>query len=803
MASSTPEYSCHIGRIESKIRKAIAQERFGFRREIKRLKQAAQKEGDSPALQKRLEKLMQRINASAAKRRERIACKPADIEFPDLPITAKKEEIIAAIREHSVVIISGETGSGKTTQIPKFCLAADRGIDGRIGCTQPRRIAAITVAERIAEEIGEAPGQSVGYKIRFTDKTGPDAYIKIMTDGMLLAETQGDPFLRAYDTLIIDEAHERSLNIDFILGILKTLVRKRADLKLIITSATIDTEKFSRAFDNAPIIEVSGRTYPVELRYAPGASDDELSHMEKAALAVDRLIAESRTGDILVFMPTEGDIRETIELIEGRNHRGITVLPLFARLSAADQHRVFSTPVGRKIIVATNIAETSLTIPGIKYVVDTGLARISQYNPRTRTTGLPVTSISRSSADQRMGRCGRVANGVCVRLFPEEDYLERPRFTKPEILRANLAEVILRMISLNLGNISAFPFLDMPPGPSIQDGFNLLFELGAITQAAAPAKGKKQPASPVVLTEKGKLMAAMPIDPRLSCMLIEAAAQKCLPEVLIIAAALSIQDPRERPAEKAAEADRAHARFKDPTSDFVTLLNIWKAYQEAWKQNRKCGNSRNSAGKVLYPSGECANGAIFTASFNPLWKRPTCRPLFPPTKKPASTEKNSNREFGEAYEKIHKSILSGFLSNIAIKKEGNIYQAAKDRQAMLFPGSGLFNQSRQWIVAAEMVETSRLFARMAAHIDPAWLEAIGRDRCKYTYFDPHWERSRGNVVASEQVSLFGLIIVPAKSILYGRIRPEEASDIFIQKRAGRRGCSPPPALHAPQPGPDR
>ncbi|MDX9786479.1 MAG: ATP-dependent RNA helicase HrpA [Desulfobacterales bacterium] len=779
MASSAPEYSRTIGRIESTIRKACARDRLGFKREINRLKQDARKGDASPALQQRLVQLMRRVNASAAKRRERIAARPAISEFADLPITAKKEEIIAAIRAHAVVIISGETGSGKTTQIPKFCLAAGRGIDGLIGCTQPRRIAAITVAERIAEELGEPAGRSVGYKIRFTDKTGPNAYIKIMTDGMLLAETQGDPDLHTYDTLIIDEAHERSLNIDFLLGILKTLLHKRTDLKLIITSATIDTEKFSRAFDNAPIIEVSGRMYPVEIRYAPGATDDELSHMEKAAFAVDRLIAESRFGDILVFMPTEGDIRETIELIEGRNYRNVTVLPLFARLSAADQHRVFATPVGRKIIVATNIAETSLTIPGIKYVVDTGLARISQYNPRSRTTALPVTSISQSSADQRMGRCGRVANGICVRLFPEEDYLERPRFTRPEILRANLAEVILRMIALNLGNISEFPFLDMPPGPSIQDGFNLLFELGAISQAG-PSKGKKQAASPFILTEKGQVMAAMPIDPRLSCMLIEAVSQGCLPEVCIIAAALSIQDPRERPAEKAAEADRAHARFKDPSSDFVTLLNIWNAYQAAWNQNKKMRQIMKFCSSCFLSFKRMREWRDIHGQLQAILAESNLPARLASAEKPASADKAGNREYSETYERIHKAILSGFLSNIAAKKEGNIYQAAKDRQAMLFPGSGLFNQSRQWIVAAEMVETSRLFARMAAHIDPAWLEPIGKDRCKHTYFDPHWERSRGNVIASEQVSLFGLIIEPARNILYGRIRPEEASDIFIQ-----------------------
>lgn len=780
MTSSPSEFVRLTDRIESNIRKALGPDRSGFKREINAIRQATRKNTPVPALARKLEALSRRVQASMATRRERIVRKPEISTFPDLPITARKDDIISAIRRHPVVIISGETGSGKTTQIPKYCLAAGRGIDGLIGCTQPRRIAAVTVAERIAEELGEPVGRSVGYKIRFNDKTGPAAYIKIMTDGMLLAETQGDRFLKAYDTLIIDEAHERSLNIDFILGILKTLRRKRPDLKVVITSATIDTEKFSRAFDDAPIIEVSGRMYPVEIRYAPGTDDDEVSHIEKAVLAVDRLMSDSRSGDILIFMPTEGDIRETIDLLDGKNYKGTTVLPLFARLSTADQHRVFSSTPGRKIIVATNIAETSLTLPGIKFVVDTGLARISHYNPRSRTTALPVTSISQSSADQRMGRCGRVANGVCIRLFTEEDYLNRPRFTRPEILRANLAEVILSMIALNLGDIARFPFLDMPAPPSIQDGFNLLFELGAI-QKAGPSKGKGPPAADIVLTDKGSLMAAMPIDPRLSCMLIEAAKQGCLQEVCIIAAALSIQDPRERPAEKATEADRAHARFKDPSSDFVTLLTIWNAFRNAGDPPKRMRNLKSFCrdGFLSFKrmrEWQDIHGqlqAVLAESNLPAFKARDETLMLP-------ENQTGPREFGETYEKIHKSILSGFLSNIAFKKEGNFYQAAKDRQVMLFPGSGLFNQPKPWIVAVEMVETSRLFARTAAHIDPAWLEAIGKDRCKYTYLDPRWERSRGNVIATEQVSLFGLVIVPARSILYGRIRPEEASDIFIQ-----------------------
>jgi ATP-dependent helicase HrpA len=763
-----------INRVARRIPKAFGPDRIVLSREITRMRQVILQGKASRKLAAQLDRLSQKLEASVKKRRERIENRPQPVDFPDLPITAKKEEIVNAIRENPVVIIAGETGSGKTTQIPKFCLAAGRGIDGCIGCTQPRRIAAVSVATRIAEELGEVPGNSVGYKIRFHEQTSPDTYIKIMTDGMLLAETQGDRFLSAYDTLIVDEAHERSLNIDFILGILKMLLARRKELKLIITSATIDTEKFSKAFDNAPIIEVSGRTYPVEVRYDPLPADEEMTHVEKAALAVDRLIGESRRGDMLIFMPSEGDIRETIELIEGRNHRGVTVLPLFARLSAADQSRVFSNPVGRKIIVATNIAETSLTIPGIKYVVDTGLARISQYNPRSRTTSLPVAAISKSSADQRMGRCGRVENGICIRLFEEEDYENRPRFTRPEILRANLAEVILRMISLNLGNIGQFPFLDMPPETSIQDGFNLLLELGAII----PSPEKR--GSAYSLTQKGRVMADMPIDPRLSCMLIEAHTQDCLKEMTIIAAALSIQDPRERPAEKAAAADRAHAVFKDPASDFILLLNIWNRYHEAAGKQNKMRDTKKFCQTHFISFRRMREWRDIHGQLSAILEDAAMRALISEKEPTLPSEAREESEFSPLYEKIHKSILSGFLSNIAVIKEGNIYQAGKGRQVMIFPGSGLFKTTKPWIVAAEMVETSRLYARMVAHINPAWLELIGKDRCKYTYLHPHWEKNRGNVVATEQVSLFGLIIVADRTVLYGRINPAEASEIFIQ-----------------------
>ena len=476
-------------------------------------------------------------------------------------------------------MITGETGSGKTTQIPKMCLEAGRGISGIIGCTQPRRVAAITVAHRIAEELGEEVGRSVGYQIRFEDRTGKSNYIKIMTDGILLNEAQNDPFLRRYDTIIVDEAHERSLNIDFVMGILRTLLRKRKDLKVIITSATIDTEKFSHAF-HAPIIEVSGRMYPVEVRYKPINSESEESgdimYVDSAIAALKDLMESRYGGDILIFMPTEQDIRDTCELIEAKLDYEATVLPLFSRLPWTEQRRVFQPATSRKIVVATNVAETSITIPGIRYVIDTGLARISQYNPRSRTTSLPVKAISKSSADQRKGRCGRVQNGICIRLFDQADYEDRPLFTEPEILRSNLAEVILRMLSLNLGDISTFPFIDPPHPKNIRDGIDILMELGAIEAGAhdSDADAVKQYA----LTPRGRMMARLPMDPRISRMIIEAKKEGRVEEILVIAAALSIQDPRERPVESEKEADKIHAGFVDPSSDFLTLLRIWKQY---------------------------------------------------------------------------------------------------------------------------------------------------------------------------------------------------------------------------------
>ena len=716
------------------------------------------------------------IEASIRKRERRAAGRPRLAYPEDLPILARKDEIVAAIMNHRVVVISGETGSGKTTQIPKFCLEAGRGIDGLIGVTQPRRIAAMTVAERIAEELGEPLGRSVGYKIRFDDHTGDDTYIKIMTDGILLAETQGDRWLGAYDTLIVDEAHERSLNIDFVLGILKGLTARRGDLKLIITSATIDTEKFSKAFDGAPVIEVSGRMYPVEVRYMPpaaGADEGDPTHVDAAVAAVRKLQAESPYGgDILVFMPTEQDIRETCEILEGSRFTGAHILPLYGRLSAGEQSRVFKRLPGRKIIVATNVAETSITIPGIKFVVDTGLARISQYLPRTRTTALPVVPISRSSADQRMGRCGRVANGVCIRLYAEEDYDEPAPVhpaRDPEVQPGRGHPADDRPPPGGDRRVS----LHRPPGGQEHPG--RLQPPGRAGGHRPETVGQRRESPLSDSRSRGQVMARLPVDPRLSRMLLAAAEAGCLQEMTVLAAALSIQDPRERPTGKEAQADQAHAPFRDPSSDFITLLNIWKAYHETRAAVKSISRMRAYSKKHFLSFRRMREWRDIHYQLAVILAEHDIR-------EQASIDRASldGAPFTPFYTALHTSILSGFLSNIAVRKEKFIYQAARDREVMIFPGSGVFKTSGPWVVAAEMVETSRLFARVVANIDAAWLEAAGGSLCKTAHANPRWEKNRGEVVADEQVSLFGLVIVPRRPVAYGNINPEEASRIFIR-----------------------
>jgi len=757
-------------------------DRVALLRELGKL-QSAKKPGDLEQAAARLER---RLGLAAAKKEKRRANLPR-VSYPGaLPIAARRADIIEAIRENPVVIVTGETGSGKTTQIPKMCLEAGRGLDGRIGCTQPRRVAAVTVSQRIAEEMGEDLGRTVGYKIRFEDRTTPEGFIKIMTDGILLMEAQADPFLNEYDTIIVDEAHERSLNIDFVLGILKNLLRRRKDLKVVITSATIDTEKFSAAFGGAPIVEVSGRLYPVEIRYEPPGEDpEEITHVEAAVRVVDGILDEGERGDILVFMPTEQDIRETCDLLEGRDRRDVRILPMYARLPSQEQRRVFVPIRERKVVVATNVAETSITIPGIRFVVDTGLARIAYYNPRTRTSGLPVRPVSRSSADQRAGRCGRVENGVCIRLFSREDYESRALYTPPEILRSNLAEVILRMLALRIDNPAAFPFVDPPAPKSIRGGYDILEELGAI-ELAENGNG----ASLWRLTERGRRMARLPLDPRISRMILEAEKEGCLAEVLVIAAALSTQDPRERPAGKEKDADAAQALFVSPASDFLTLLTLWGRFHENAPGAKAAGRLRRFCRDHFLSFRRMKEWRDVHGQLREIVEEEA----------PAHGEKPRARLPGGDpqawYGRIHRSVLSGYLSNVAVKKEKNTYGATGGRQVVIFPGSGLYNRGGDWIVAAEIVETKQLFARTAANIDRDWIEALGGRLCRSTYLNPRWDRRRGEVTATERVSLYGLVIVEERRVSYGRIDPAEATQVFIREALVPGEIDRPPAFLA-------
>lgn len=724
-----------------------------------------------------LEKFERSLAESVRRRKRRVERKPR-VRIPsNLPIAAEQEAIIEAVQEFPVVIVSGETGCGKSTQLPKLCLAAGRGIAGQIACTQPRRIAAVTIARRIAEEMGESLGRSVGYKIRFHDRTPPEAFIKVMTDGMLLAETQGDPRLEAYDTLIIDEAHERTLNIDFLLGIARTLLKTRPELKLVITSATLDIDKFREAFPDAPVIKVGGRLYPVEVIYrpAPGRPVDaaDAEYVETAVKAVARLKREKPPGDILIFMPTEQDILETCRILEGRRYAATTILPLYARLPSAAQARVYSVQ-GHKIVVATNVAETSLTIPGIRYVIDTGLARISRYLPGTRTNSLPIRPISRGSAEQRAGRCGRVQEGLCIRLYSQEDFEARPRHTPPEILRSNLAEVILRMTALHLDHPSVFPFIDRPQAKSIKDGFDTLRELGAVRR-----EGRSH-----VLTERGGRMARMPLDPRISRMLLEARKENCLAEVSVIAAALSIRDPRERPLEKAEQADRVHAPFRHPASDFLTLLNIWNRFHGAWEkltsQNRKRRFCREHF--LSYPRMR-----------EWVHLHDQILGILREIRMPAPGQVRKDIP-DPLYAGIHRAVLSGYLSNIAVLKEKGLYSSSRGREAVIFPGSTLFKKHPEWLVAAEMVQTSRLFARTAARIEPEWLEELGGSLCRISYSEALWDPERGEVRAKQRITLYGLEIVTGRLVSYSRIDPEECHRIFISSALVEGEIPDPPAF---------
>ncbi len=764
-----PSINQYIHRINKNISRTMAVDYYYISRALDAIEHKRDVAGAALSFKKILS-LQKKVNHSLQRYSRRAQSLPP-LRFPkDLPIAIKKNEIIAAIQESQVVIITGETGSGKTTQIPKMCLAAGRGLRGMIGLTQPRRIAATSIASRIATELGEPCGKSIAYKIRFEEKTSAEPLIKVMTDGILLAETVSDPLLLAYDTIIVDEAHERSLNIDFILGFLRTLLDRRKDLKLIITSATIDTAKFSEAFHQAPIIEVSGRMFPVEVRYQPvdpvAEENGEATYVDEAIACVEKLQNERRYDDILIFMPTEQDIRETCERLSKRCS-GL-VLPLYARLSGSQQRLVFDKLDQQKIIVATNIAETSLTIPGIKYVIDSGLARHLEYNPRSQTTGLPISPISRSSAEQRKGRCGRVQNGICIRLYSADDYFERQLYTAPEIMRSNLAGVILRMLSLNLGSVHSFPFIDRPHPKSIRDGLDILNDLGAIEKIIT-----EEETGTYKLTATGQKMAELPLDPRISRILIAAQKEECVNEVAIIAAALSIQDPRERPYEKTDQAAKAHALFQHVESDFLTYLNIWNNYHDIWEKLQ----TQNKLRKFCFEHFLSYKRMI---EWRDIYQQITG--IISGDKSPAKTKRHIKIEIDQIlYDKIHKCILSGYLSHIALKKEKNFYLAAKSREVMIYPGSGLFNRAASWIVAAEITQTSRLFARNVANIKSEWLEEVGLANCRYTYAAAHWEKNRGQVVALEKVTLFGLTIVEKRTVAYERINPEEAKSIFIRE----------------------
>lgn len=702
-----------------------------------------------------IDDLRQRIARSQALYAQREQSRPA-IRYPEeLPVAARRQDILKAIGENQVVVIAGETGSGKTTQIPKMCLELGRGIAGIIGHTQPRRIAARSVAARIADELGVHPGSSVGFKVRFTEEASPTTLIKLMTDGILLAETQNDPLLLRYDTLILDEAHERSLNIDFLIGYIKRILPRRPDLKLIITSATIDPERFSRHFNNAPIIEVSGRTYPVDVLYRPLVSDDEDdadTDMVQGVVSALHELEQHKQGDVLVFLSGERDIRDLTDGLK----REVTVghkydlIPLYARLSHEEQARIFAPHKKPRIVLSTNIAETSLTVPGIRYVIDTGLARISRYNPRSRVQRLPIEKISQASANQRKGRCGRVSEGICVRLYSEEDFLARDAFTEPEIQRTNLASVILQMTALRLGDVEDFPFIDPPDARQIRDGYATLHELGAVSQ-------EKQ------LTPLGRKLARLTVDPRIGRMILAAHDENCVTDVLAIAAGLSIQDPRLRPSDQQEAADTAHLPFRDPTSDFLSLLRLWRWWEQAVKD---------------YPQRQlrkvCHEHFL---SFIRMREWEDVREQL--EQQTVELQLRFNR-LPQQSGPIHRAMLTGLLSHIGLRVDNHEYQGPQGRRFGIFPGSALFKHGPQWIMAAEIVETTRLYARTVAGISPGWVEREARHLLESVYSEPRWEPERARVEANEKLVMQGLVVVPQRRVHYGPIEPKHSHELFIQ-----------------------
>ncbi len=669
-----------------------------------------------------------------------------------LPINQHREEIAKLIQQNQVVIVCGETGSGKTTQIPKICLQTGRGINGQIAHTQPRRLAARSVAARIAAELNSEPGQAVGYKIRFNDRSNPDTYIKLMTDGILLAESRNDHLLRSYDTIIIDEAHERSLNIDFLLGYLKTLLPRRPDLKLVITSATIDPQSFSDFFNKAPVIEISGRSHPVETRYRPLVSDtseqQDRDLLQGILHAVDELHNESH-GDILIFVSGEREIREATEALRKHLHTDVDILPLYARLSAKEQDRIFRIGGKRRIIISTNVAETSLTVPGIHHVIDTGLARISRYSYRSKVQRLPIEPVSQASANQRQGRCGRIAPGVGIRLYSENDYMLRPAFTDPEVLRTNLASVILSLIDLRLGKLEDFPFLNPPDPRVVRDGYRLLQELDALDDKMR-------------ITDTGRKLARLPVDPRLGRMLIAGHEFNCINECLVICSALSVQDPRERPHDKRQQAAQKHAEFTADDSDFITLLNLWMAFQ---KQSSLL--SQNKLRRW------CRDNFL-------SWMR--LREWMDIHKQLARQMKQRKTEsFSADNESIHRALLAGLLSHIGQHDEGRNYRGPRQREFRLGNDSALLKKSPRWIMSASLIETHHLFASINAKIEPEWIEQAAAHRCQRHYSEPHWVQSQGCVMAHEQVTVFGLIVVAKRAVHFGPIDPKTAREIFIRE----------------------
>ena len=765
----------------------------------------------------------QALNASIATRERRLSTVPAVTLDASLPIAREGDRIIELIRNHQVVVIAGETGSGKTTQLPKLCLAAGRGVAGMIGCTQPRRIAARAVARRVAEELKTELGRGVGFQVRFNDQVGEDTHVKFMTDGILLAEIASDRWLSAYDTIIVDEAHERSLNIDFLLGYLKQLLRKRRDLKVIVTSATIDTERFAKHFDDAPVISVEGRTYPVEVRYraleGEGEQAGERTVNEAIVGAVDEITRLDARGDVLVFLPGEREIRDAHQALERRKYRNTEVLPLYARLSNQDQDRVFNPGPNRRIVLATNVAETSLTVPRIRYVVDPGFARVKRYSPRNKLDRLHIEPISQASANQRKGRCGRVAEGICYRLYGEADFQARPEFTDPEIRRSSLAGVILRMLQLGLGRIEDFPFLEAPDERAIADGWQQLAELGAID-------GERR------LTAIGRQMARLPVDVKLARMLVAAQAAGCLRPMLVIASFLGIQDPRERPADARGAADTAHAQFADGRSEFVGVLRLWDAYRQAhedltqsklrdWCGRHFLGFLRMREWRELHrqlrllceelgwkeEDADAAMAPLLDGSRAPPVARDDAAAVkatrgqlhraarlaregkteaAPVAVRAQQDQAPAGGGFSErmragAYQTLHRALIAGLPTQIGHRTEKGDFQAPRQRRFLPFPGSPLSKRPPPWLLAANLLDTQKVWGMTLAAIEPDWVIAELPHLLLRRHFDPHWSRAQGQVLASEQISLFGLVLAPKKPVHYGRIAPGEAHDLFVRQ----------------------